>query len=289
MAEYKISIRFFDDIPVRAVWDDETLKWWMCAYDVVEVLVETKNPRMYWATVKRRNPQLFANCKQLKLPARDGKRYLTDVIDGASVDALIAVVRSGKKDVFLKWLSSVGGSIDGKSKQKAYELFESGMIHSVEVGTVRGLQQIHAWLFDGLYDFAGQIRTKNISKGGFVFANAQFLQENLKKIEQMPENTLQDIVSKYVEMNIAHPFMEGNGRSTRIWIDLILKKKLSSCVDWSRIDKKAYLQAMEQSPVNEAPILNLIQSALTDRINDRDVFMKGIDYSYYYETEDAQA
>ncbi len=286
MADLKVSIRFFDDVPVRSVWDDETAKWWMCAVDVVAALAETSNPRVYWATVKRRNPQLFANCKQLKLPARDGKRYLTDVIDEASQNALIAVVRSGKEDVFLRWLSSVGSSIDEKSKQKAYELFESGMINAIEVGTVRGLQQIHAYIFDGLYDFAGRIRTKNISKGGFAFANSRFLSDNLQKIEQMPESTLEEIVSKYVEMNIAHPFMEGNGRSTRIWIDLILKKNLSRCVDWSRIDKKAYLQAMEQSPVNEAPILSLIREALTDKINDREVFMKGIDYSYYYETEE---
>ena len=286
MADLKVSIRFFDDGPVRSVWDDETAKWWMCAADVVAALAETSNPRVYWATVKRRNPQLFANCKQLKLPARDGKRYLTDVIDEASRNALIAVIQSGKKDVFLRWLSSVGSSIDEKSKQKAYELFESGLINAVEVGTVRGLQQIHAYIFDSLYDFAGQIRTKNISKGGFAFANARFLSDNLKKIEQMPESTLEEIVSKYVEMNIAHPFMEGNGRSTRIWIDLILKKNLSLCVDWSRIDKKAYLQAMEQSPVTEAPILSLISGALTDKINDREVFMKGIDYSYYYETEE---
>ena len=286
MADLKVSIRFFDDVPVRSVWDDETAKWWMCAADVVAALAETSNPRVYWATVKRRNPQLFANCKQLKLPARDGKRYLTDVIDEASRNALIAVIQSGKKDVFLRWLSSVGSSIDEKSKQKAYELFESGLINAVEVGTVRGLQQIHAYIFDSLYDFAGQIRTKNISKGGFAFANARFLSDNLKKIEQIPESTLEEFVSKYVEMNIAHPFMEGNGRSTRIWIDLILKKNLSLCVDWSRIDKKAYLQAMEQSPVTEAPILSLISGALTDKINDRGVFMKGIDYSYYYETEE---
>ncbi len=286
MTDIKISIRFFDDLPVRSVWDDDTAKWWMCAVDVIAALAETSNPRIYWATVKRRNPQLFANCKQLKLPARDGKRYLTDVVDEQDLNALIAVIRSGKKEVFLRWLSSVGSSVDEKSKQKAYELFESGLIHSVEVGTVRGLQQIHAYLFGGLYDFAGQIRTKNISKGGFIFASAQFLPENLKKIEQMPENTLEEIVSKYVEMNIAHPFMEGNGRSTRIWIDLILKKSLSRCVDWSRIDKKDYLHAMERSPVDESQILHLIANALTDRINDREVFMKGIDYSYYYETED---
>ena len=285
MSDVKISIRFFDDMPVRSVWDDDTAKWWMCAADAVTALVDTKNPRVYWATLKRRNPELFANCKQLKLMAKDGKRYQTDVIDETSLDALIAVTRSGKKDVFRKWLSVVGNSADEKSKQKAYELFESGMINAIEVGTVRGLQQIHSYLFDGLYDFAGQVRTKNISKGGFLFAAAQFLPETLKRIEMMPEGTLKEIVSKYVEMNIAHPFMEGNGRSTRIWVDLILKKHLSRCIDWSLIDKKDYLSAMEQSPINVEPILHLMEGALTDRINDREVFMKGIDYSYYYEAE----
>ena len=283
--EVKVSIRFFDNAPVRSVWDDETAKWWMCAADVAGALTDPKNPRVYWATVKRRNPQLFANCKQLKLPARDGKRYQTDVIDEKTLNALIAVIRSGKKDVFRQWLSALGDSVDEKSKQKAYALFESGAILDVEAGTIRGLKQIHAYLFGGLYDFAGQIRTQNISKGGFMFANAQFLPAILQKIEEMPEGTLQEIVDKYVEMNIAHPFMEGNGRSTRIWVDLILKKNLACCVDWSRIDKQDYLRAMERNPVDAGPILNLIQGALTDQIYDREVFMKGIDYSYYYELE----
>ena len=289
MADIKISIRFFDDMPVRSVWDDETAKWWMCAADVAAALTDTNNPRVYWATVKRRNPELFANCKQLKLPAKDGKRYLTDVIDETSLNALIAVIHSGKKDIFRKWLASMGSTIDEKSKQKAYELFDSGMISSVEPGTVRGLQQIHAYLFDGLYDFAGQIRAKNISKSGFMFANAQFLPEILRKIEDMPEGTLQEIVDKYVEMNIAHPFMEGNGRSTRIWLDLILKKNLSRCTDWSLIDKKDYLRAMEKSPVDTGSILHLLEGALTDKIDDREIFMKGIDYSYYYEAEESFA
>ena len=286
MNNTKVSIRFFDDMPVRSVWDDAGAKWWLCAADVVAALTETANPRVYWAAVKRRNAQLFTNCKQLKLPARDGKKYKTDVIDESMLNALIAVIRSSKKDVFVKWLSSVGSSLDEKSKQKAYALFESGLIASIEVGTVRGLQQIHAALFDGLYDFAGQIRSRNISKGGFEFANVRFLPEILHKIEQMPEQTLQDIVAKYVEMNIAHPFMEGNGRSMRIWLDLILKKNLFRCVDWSRIDKKAYMDAMEKSVLDGTRILQLIQNSLTDKIDDREVFMKGIDYSYYYETEE---
>jgi cell filamentation protein len=162
-------------------------------------------------------------------------------------------------------------------------LFESSFINGIEVGTTNGLQQIHAYLFGGLYDFAGQIRQKNIAKGGFQFAMARFLDATLKQIDVMPENTLDEIVAKYVEMNIAHPFMEGNGRSTRIWLDLILKKQLKKCVDWSRIGKTDYMNAMAKSAVNSSMLKKLLQNALTREIKSREMFMKGIDYSYYYE------
>jgi cell filamentation protein len=175
-------------------------------------------------------------------------------------------------------------SLDEKSKQKAYELFESGFIDKIEVGTAKGLQQIHSYIFGGIYDFAGQIRTLNIAKGGFSFAPAMYLDGALAHIEKMPESTLEEIVEKYVEMNVAHPFMEGNGRSTRIWLDLILKKKLKKCVDWSLIEKKEYLSAMRESVSDPAKIFELIKNALTDDIYDREIIMKGIDYSYYYET-----
>lgn len=282
----KTSIRFFEDIPVRAVWDDETAKWWFCAVDIAEALTKSKNPRIYWAQFKRRNSQLITICKQLRLTASDGKKYMTDVVDDAGVNAIIALIPGKKSIVFEKWLKGMGTSIDDKSKQKAYELFESGLISTIEVGTVKGLQQIHAYLFGGLYDFAGQIRTLNIAKGGFAFAPAMFLQDNLRLIEKMPEDTLENIVKKYVEMNVAHPFMEGNGRSTRIWLDLILKKNLKKCTDWSKIDKKEYLTAMQESPVDSSHIYELIKGALTDDINKREIFMKGIDYSYYYEQVD---
>jgi cell filamentation protein len=150
------------------------------------------------------------------------------------------------------------------------------------VGTTKGLQQIHAYLFGGLYDFAGQIRQKNISKGGFQFAVVHFLDDTLKQIEQMPENTFEEIADKYVEMNIAHPFMEGNGRSTHICLDLMLKKNLKKCVDWSKIDKTAYMNAMIKSATNSTDIKHLLKNALTDEIDSREMFMKGIDYSYYY-------
>ncbi|MBO4232246.1 MAG: Fic family protein [Bacteroidales bacterium] len=282
----KTSIRFFEDTAVRAVWDEDSSKWWFCATDIAEALTRSKNPRVYWATLKRRNPQLIAICKQLKLRASDGKKYLTDVVDESGLNTVIALIPSKKSEIFSKWMKNLETSLDEKSKLKAYELFDSGFIDNIEVGTVKGLQQIHAYIFGGLYEFAGQIRTLNIAKGGFAFAPAMYLADNLKKIECMPENTFEDVIAKYVEMNIAHPFMEGNGRSTRIWLDLILKKNLRLCVDWSKINKKDYLVAMKQSVVNASNIAELLRSALTNDIDNRESIMKGIDYSYYYETEE---
>ena len=174
-------------------------------------------------------------------------------------------------------------SIDEQSLQNAYRLFESGAIDAVEVGTLRGLLDIHKYLFGGLYDFAGQIREKNISKGGFRFANSLYLKEALAKIEQMPENSFEEVVAKYVEMNVAHPFMEGNGRSMRIWLDMILKKRLGKVVNWQTVDKDRYLQAMERSPINDLEIRTLLMSALTDDVDNRETIFKGIEQSYYYE------
>ncbi len=177
-------------------------------------------------------------------------------------------------------------NIDEISKDRAKKLFESEEIASFEVGTFQGLKQIHKYLFGGLYDFAGEIRTKNISKGDFRFANVVYLQEVLSKIELMPESNFEQIVEKYAEMNVAHPFMEGNGRSMRIWLDLILKKRLGKCIDWQRIDKSEYLSAIIRSHVNSLELQELLRKALTEKVDDREVFMKGIEQSYYYEEPD---
>lgn len=173
--------------------------------------------------------------------------------------------------------------IDEQSLKKAYHLFESGDIDTIEVGTAKGLCQIHRYIFEGLYNFAGEIRTQNIAKGGFRFANSMYLDAILPVIEKMPETTFEEIIAKYVEMNIAHPFMEGNGRVTRIWLDLILRKNLGKVVDWRNVDKNLYLQAMERSPINDLELRSLLQPALTDNIDDREVIFKSIEQSYYYE------
>ena len=290
LSSHKISIRFFEDREVRAIWSDEQTKWFFSVLDIVGTLNQQddyEKNRNYWkylkAKLKKENNQVVSATTQLKLIAPDGKHRLTDVIDSEGVIRLAKQFPNTRAGKFLDWFTYSDTTIDGQSKKKAYTLFESGVIDSVEVGTTKGLQQIHAYLFGGLYDFAGKIRQVNIAKGGFQFAMAQYLPQTLATIEKMPETTLDEIVDKYVEMNIAHPFREGNGRSTRIWLDLMLKRALQQCVDWSQIDKNAYLEAMRVSVSNSTPIRSLITNALTDRINDREMFMKGIDYSYYYE------
>lgn len=174
-------------------------------------------------------------------------------------------------------------NIDKESLVNAYKLFESDDISKIEVGTTKGLMEIHKYLFKGLFDFAGIVRTSNISKGGFRFANSLYLTEILFKIEKMPESNFEEIIAKYVEMNIAHPFLEGNGRTMRIWLDLILKKQLNNVVNWQYVDKTLYLQAMERSPVNDLELRTLLNANLTDKVNDREIIFKGIEQSYYYE------
>ncbi len=283
----KTSIRFYNDCEVRAVWDEENAKWWFSVVDIVAAITESPNPRKYWSVLKTRLKksanELTTKCSQLKLTAADGKKYATDCFSQDDVKEVVKLIPSKKTKEFLDWFTYSDNTIDGQSRKKAYEFMESHLVDDQDVGTTKALQQIHAYLFGGLYDFAGKIRTKTISKGGFTFCLAQYLPQALQNIDKMPETTFDEIVDKYVEMNVAHPFMEGNGRSTRIWLDLIFKKQLQKCVDWSKISKTDYLWAMEQSAADSTAIRQLLAGALTDKIDDREIFMKGIDYSYYYE------
>ena len=288
----KISIRFFDDREVRAVWDDINAKWWFSVLDIVSVLTDQDDynkTRNYWkylkAKHKKEKSEMVSATTQLKLLANDGKRYLTDMLDYEGIIALGKTFPGTKANRFIEWFTFSPESIDGKSKTKAYALFETSFVDSIEVGTTKGLQQIHAYIFGGLYDFAGQLRTKNIAKGGYKFEYAQYLNSTLLQIDQMPETNFGEIVEKYVAMNKAHPFMEGNGRSTRIWLDLLLKKQLKCCIDWSKISKANYMNAMIISTVDSSELNKLLKHALTSEINSREMYMKGIDYSYYYESE----
>ena len=293
MAEHKESIRFFNDREVRAVWDEEHSKWWFSVLDIIAAINEQddyQKTRNYWKYLKtklrKENSQLVSATNQLKLKASDGKFYKTDTFDAEGISLLAKHINNTKATSFLDWFLYSDNTLDGQSKKKAYQLFESGILKTVVLGTIKCLQQIHAYLFGGLYDFAGQIRTNNISKGGFTFANCMYFPETLQTIERMPETTFDEIMDKYVEMNVAHPFMEGNGRSTRIWLDLMLKRSLKRRVDWSQIDKNDYLSAMRESVSDSTQFKALVLPALTTKIEDREMFMKGIDYSYYYEQND---
>ena len=289
----KRSIRFYNDHKVRAVWSEEENKWYFSVLDIIGAINEQddyQKNRNYWKYLKTKlqhqQNEVVSATNQLKFLAPDGKNRLADVLDADGVKMLAMSVPNNKATAFLDWFTFSDNSIDGQSRKKAYTLFESGILDEMQPGTIKSLQQIHAYLFGGLYDFAGQIRTKTIWKDGTLFCRAEYLRYNLDQIEQMPQTTFDEIVDKYIEMNIAHPFMEGNGRSTRLWLDLIFKSSIKQCVDWSQIDKKAYLQAMRQSTTDSSAIRELLRGAMTDQINDREIFMKGIDYSYYYEQED---
>jgi cell filamentation protein len=286
----KISIRFYNDKEVRGIWDEANDRWLFNVTDIVSALGDYDDynkARNYWkylrAKLKKENNELGSATTQFKMKAPDGKLRLTDTLDLAGVMALAKVFPSKKAIKFLDWFTYSDNTIDGQSKKKAYALFESGLLDSLDAGTVKCLQQIHAYLFGGLYDFAGKLRTVNISKGGFTFAPCQYFDITLKTIENMPETTFDDIMNKYVEMNVAHPFMEGNGRSTRIWLDLMFKRTLKKCVDWIKIEKTYYINAMLESLTDSPANKDLVKVALTSKINDREIFMKGIDYSYYYE------
>lgn len=289
---FKKSIRFFNDREVRAVWDDERNCWWFSATDIVRAIndePEYVKAANYWRWLKRKlsqsGIQFVSGTHKLKIVAADGKKYNSDALLAEDILILAKHYPNNRAAAFLDWFTYSDNTLDGQSRKKAYQLYESGLLRRLEPGSLKCLQQIHAYIF-GLYDFAGQIRTKSISKGGFTFANCLHFPGTLQVIERMPETSFDEIMDKYVEMNVAHPFMEGNGRSTRIWLDLMLKRSLKLCVDWSQIDKNEYLAAMRQSVSDSSHIKQLVKPALATKIDDREMFMKGIDYSYYYEQND---
>ena len=288
MTKIENADHIFHNKAVRSIWDDGEQKWFYSIVDVIGILTESKDPATYWRVLKKRliddGDETVTNCNALKMMASDGKMRLTDMADTVQILQIIQSLPGKQTEHFRQWAAAnTLGMIDVQSKIKAQQLFDTGTINTIEVGTVEGLIQIHRYLFGGLYRFAGEIRDRNISKGGFKFANSQYLGNILKTIERMPESKFEEIMAKYIEMNLAHPFMEGNGRSTRIWLDLILKKNIGKCIDWQKVDKHDYLSAMEKSASDGSIVTELLRTALTGDINDRETFMKGIEQSYYYE------
>ncbi|MDR0751565.1 MAG: Fic family protein [Christensenellaceae bacterium] len=286
----KILMHFFADKEVRSIWDSEKNIWWFAVPDIIDIISESTNHARYWRVFKSRlrkaGSETVTNCNALKLCAAYGKMHLTDTLDDKGIIALAKEFPGKKANHFIEWFTCGDDTIDVKSKQKAYALFEISILGSIEFGPTNGLKQIHAHIFVGLCNFADKIRDANISKGGFTFVPVRILADNLKKTETILEATFEQLLDKYVEMNVVHTFREVNGRSMRIWLDLILKKNLKKCVDWSMIGRKEYLASMQKSVSNSTDIKALILPSLSDKINDREAFMKGVDYSYYYEEAD---
>ncbi len=276
------SLRFFEDVKVRGIWNEEDSKWWFYAVDIVEALTKCEKPRVRWGQLKRTVPAITHHCKPIKIK-ENGKTLTTELINPSGVNGLMVLLATPYREDFVYWFSNIDRSLSELSKQQAYELFESGAVWNYEVGTAAGLKLIHAYLFGGLLDDAGEIRTEDLVKGGYLFA----MHENLKKLliqnDKMPERTFEEIAAKYVRMNLIHPFKQGNGRSMRIWLDLMLKKNLGQCVDWSRVDKRAYLAAMKKSSSDPEDAYALLKEALTDKFEDPEFFLRGIDYSYYFD------
>lgn len=283
----KTSYREYDGCYIRATWDNKKNIWWYSITDIIEVLLNPANPRKYWNTFKSRNKQIKPYCSKAKMLTKDKKLRLVEVISSQGINLLIHIMPTKNWAAFKQWIKGSLGSIDEQSKEKAYSLWNSSFLKDIEVGTTKGLQQIHEYIFGVLYPFAGQIRQNNISKGGFKFALCQNFKDTLPNIDAMKQETLEQIIEKYISMNYAHPFKEGNGRSTRIWLDLILKKELNKCVDWKKIPKEKYFEAMIKSLDDSQPLFNLIKKSLTNKVNDREIFMKSIDTSYYYEEDNA--
>lgn len=255
------SIKLYNNQEVRVLWDEDNSKWYFCAIDVVAIFNEQNDHHKssnYWRWLKRKlinaKVQFVSDTHRLKLPAQDRKKYFTDVLNSKEIIELAKHFPNNKSMKFLNWFLYSDSTIAGQSKKKAYSLWESNLISDEEIGTVKALQKIHGYLFGGLFDFAGKIRNVNISKNGFQFAPVKSLFENLNQIEKMDTATIDAVLNQYLEMNLAHPFMDGNGRSTRIWLDLILKKNFQQCLDWSKIGKQEYLTVMQNSVIDRPNI-----------------------------------
>lgn len=274
----KTMLRFYNGIPVRTIWDKGESKWWYSAEDVGRALIRSRNSKAYWAMLKRKDPKLNEIKRQLKM-VESGELHITDLVDIGGVGKIAALTKSRDKSEFIEWAQSAGKMIDDKSKFKAYELFDC---LGLEVGTSWGLRQIHKHVFDGIYKDAGDFRVIKIP---YARIPRNYVGNNIDTIVEPPDKTLTDIVFKYVMMVCEKPFEHGSERSLRIWVDMLLRRRYNLCIDWSKVNKRTYEHAMSSAPADISSVRLLFRRAIGENVNNRELFMRSIDYSFYIDEE----
>lgn len=276
-------IKILNGKKVRIVWSESSSTFLYSATDLVLAFTSSKNPRIYWNAIKRRHPEIKRYCFLAKLRAADNKLYNSDLLNYEGINELVFILKHPNRKFLISWLKGENGSIDEQAIKRAQDLYDINILNTDEIGTFLGLRKIHAYLFDGLYPNVGKVRNKNVPKGNIEFANYTFLKQILIHIDNMSSGNFNEIVEKYVEMNIAHPFLDGCEQSMRLWLDMILKIKLGKCINWAKIRKEDYLEAMAESPYNDSQIKNVFKRGLSNKILDKNLFQISLNSSFFYE------
>lgn len=276
-------VKILNGKTVRIVWSEPASTFLYSATDLVLAFANSKNPRIYWNAIKRRHPEIRKYCSQAKLLAADEKQYKSDVLTCDGINELVLILKHPNRRYLIDWIRGSNEPVNEQAKKRAYDLFGTNILKTDEIGTFIGLRKIHAYLFDGLYKNVGRVRTKNVVKNGVEYANYTFLKQILTHIDSMSSNTFDEIVEKYVEMNIAYPFLDGCEQSMRIWLDQMLKNKLEKCINWAKVKREDYLEAMKESPYNDSQIKKVLKRAISIKILDKNVYQTGLDSSFFYE------